>query len=346
MSFNVSVIVPVYNTAKYLHECIDSIITQTIFDTIEIILVNDGSTDDSPKICDSFGSKYKNIIVIHQQNAGVSAARNAGIEKASGKYIGFVDSDDCIFSEMYERLFLNAEKTNADMSFCGFVFCSSDGEVDIKYPFPRNEAIERKYIQQDIYNFLLKGESFNTCCNKLFKRLTIEESNIRFKVYKKNGEDRRFTIDFLANCDVVCYTPYMGYYYRLVSTSAIQTPRKDYIDNYIRQYYEDFELFEALGVDIEVIAENSGYKLLEQAIVGIYFAQNKLRGQERRAVVKSIIYNEEIRIHLYNNWKKILSQKTRYEKLLFLMIRAKSIFGLKIVMLTMKAKNDLMGCKA
>lgn len=345
MSIDVSVIVPVYKTEQYLRECLESIIAQTIFDRIEIILVNDGSPDHSPEICDEYAQKHPNISVIHQENAGVSAARNAGIKKATGQYIGFVDSDDCIFPEMVERLLEIAEKTNADMSVCKFVHCLPDAEVTVHYPLPENEALDGVCSQEKLYVLLLQEESFNTCCNKLFKRPIIINSNIAFIVGRKNGEDRRFVIDFLKHCGAVCYTPYTGYYYRFVSTSAIQASHKDYIDNYLRQYHEDFELFEALGVDRVVIEENSGYKLLAQAIVGLYFAENKLMGQERRTVIESIVYNGEIRKHLYKNWDKIISQKTRYEKSLFFMIRAKSVLGLRIVMLTMKTKNSIMGSK-
>lgn len=346
MSIDVSVIVPVYNTEKYLNDCIDSIVTQTIIERIEIILVNDGSTDDSPKICDSFALKYKNITVIHQENAGVSAARNVGIEKASGKYIGFVDSDDYIFPRMYEMLLKNAENTNADMSVCGFVHCLLDKEVFVHYPFLENKALDKQYIRERLYVFLLEGESFNSCCNKLFRRLTTINSSILFETGRKIGEDRRFVIEFLAKCGVACYTSYLGYYYRLVSTSAIQAPRKNYMENYIAQHYEDYELFKVLGVDLAVIEERSGLKLLEQAIVGIYFAENKLKGQERRTVIKAITYNREMCNHLYKNWEILMTEETRYKKLLFFMIRTKSVFGLRMVMLTMKTKNSLMRFKA
>ena len=95
----ISIIVPVYNVDKYLSKCIDSIISQT-YNDIELILVDDGSPDNSPKICDEYARKDNRIIVIHKENGGVSSARNAGLDIAKGKYIGFVDPDDYIVSEM------------------------------------------------------------------------------------------------------------------------------------------------------------------------------------------------------------------------------------------------------
>lgn len=342
MDIQISIIVPVYNTEKYLRECVGSIIAQTIFDRIEIILVDDGSADNSSDICNNFARKYDNMAVIHQANAGVSAARNAGIEKARGKYIGFVDSDDYIFPEMYARLFENAENTKADMSVCGFVHCFPDKEVSVRYPFPEHEPMEKDFIQNEIYTFMLKKESFNSCCNKLFSRQMIEKSNVRFQVGRTNGEDRRFTIDFLAKSDAVCYAPYMGYYYRLVPTSATQSSDTDCLGNFIKQYYEDFALFDTLGVDRRVIEKSTDLKLIAQALSCINFAVHKLTGKKRKKMMKSIVSNKEIRQCLHNNRKGLKRQVSKYEMLLYAMIWLKSIRGLGTVMLTMKIKNSLM----
>jgi glycosyltransferase involved in cell wall biosynthesis len=116
----ISVIVPVYNAEKYLNECIDSLIGQTFFYSMEVILIDDGSTDNSPSLCDSYSQKHENIKVIHQENSGVSVARNRGIEKAQGKYIGFVDADDYVYPEMYERLFKLAEERARTFPFAAF----------------------------------------------------------------------------------------------------------------------------------------------------------------------------------------------------------------------------------
>ena len=122
----VSVIVPVYNTEKYLAQCVDSILAQTLRD-IEVILVDDGSTDNSPAICDSYKSRDERIKVIHQQNKGLSAARNAGIRIASGKYIAFVDSDDFVDCKMYECMLHLAESENVPLVICtGFYYSDKD----------------------------------------------------------------------------------------------------------------------------------------------------------------------------------------------------------------------------
>ena len=118
----ISVIVPVYNCKKYIKKCVDSIINQT-FKDLEIILIDDGSTDESGKICDELKLKDSRIKVIHQENKGVSAARNEGVKASSGDYISFVDGDDYLSEDMYEFLYDNLKKSGADISVCGIVNC-------------------------------------------------------------------------------------------------------------------------------------------------------------------------------------------------------------------------------
>ena len=118
MDEKISVIVPVYNVEQYLERCVDSIINQT-YKNLEIILVNDGSTDNSGKLCDELAKRDDRIRVIHKENGGLSDARNTGIEEAEADLIGFIDSDDYIDENMYELLIDNLRETNADLSMCG-----------------------------------------------------------------------------------------------------------------------------------------------------------------------------------------------------------------------------------
>lgn len=115
----ISIIVPVYKVENYLSKCLDSMICQT-YKNIEIILVDDGSPDNSGKICDDYAKKDSRIKVIHKENGGLSDARNAGLKIATGKYIGFVDSDDYISVEMYEKLYNQAKKEDADIACCNY----------------------------------------------------------------------------------------------------------------------------------------------------------------------------------------------------------------------------------
>ena len=120
----ISVIIPVYKVEKYLDRCLESIVNQT-YKNLEIILIDDGSPDNCPAICDEYAQKDSRIKVIHKANGGVSSARNKGIDVATGDYIGFVDSDDWIEPDMYETLIKNAEQYNSDISRCSYVISES-----------------------------------------------------------------------------------------------------------------------------------------------------------------------------------------------------------------------------
>ena len=127
----ISIIVPIYNVEKYLRKCIDSILNQS-YDNLQIILVDDGSPDNCPKICDEYLNKDNRIQVIHKSNGGLSSARNAGIKVANGKYIAFIDSDDYIELNMIEKLVNAIEKSNADLCICGIRWVNKDGTLFTK----------------------------------------------------------------------------------------------------------------------------------------------------------------------------------------------------------------------
>ena len=180
----ISVIVPVYNVEKYLRRCIDSILAQT-YTNLEIILVDDGSPDNCPAICDEYAEKDSRIKVIHQQNGGLSAARNAGLDIATGDYIGFVDSDDYISFEMYEKLLNILMESNSDLSICGMAYYDENSKcIDQECPLT-----DRTFSNLEIYGELQKELYwfYVNACPKLYKRFIFED--IRFpigKLYEDN----------------------------------------------------------------------------------------------------------------------------------------------------------------
>lgn len=160
----ISVIVPVYKVEKYLHRCVDSIINQT-YKNLEIILVDDGSPDNCPKICDEYAQKDQRIKVIHKKNAGISEARNAGLEIAQGEFVAFVDSDDYIDSTMYEKMLLLAQKEKNDLVLCGFKKVSEDGKIE-----NFNEKIMQEEIDftHGIPDYIFIDNTFGTVCRCLY----------------------------------------------------------------------------------------------------------------------------------------------------------------------------------
>ena len=139
----ISVIVPVYKVEQYLDKCISSIVNQT-YDNLEIILVDDGSPDNCPKICDNWAEKDQRIKVVHKQNGGLSSARNEGIVVATGKYISFIDSDDYIDSQTYEKMIFSITSTEADMCICGMKWVNEDGSLfqGVQESTVKNEVLE------------------------------------------------------------------------------------------------------------------------------------------------------------------------------------------------------------
>lgn len=169
----ISVIVPVYNVEDYLSKCLDSIINQS-YDNLEIIIVNDGSTDKSGDICEHYASQDDRIILVHQENQGLSMARNNALDIARGEYIGFVDSDDWIAPDMFYTLYSNAIKYDADISMCNFYYVYQNGE---KSPYS-NESADIKVLE-GVYKIAHNIRLSNNCVwNRLYKRYLFDD--IRF----------------------------------------------------------------------------------------------------------------------------------------------------------------------
>ena len=173
----ISVIVPVYKVEKYLDRCVESIVNQT-YKNLEIILIDDGSPDNSPQMCDEWAKKDKRIKVIHKQNAGVSGARNDGLKIATGDYISFVDSDDYVDKCMFEKMLMTIHKNNSDLAMCFYSNVYEDGKIENVYEknlklangnnifgfyilqnaIRKNNILETEYILAGVYRTLYKKE--------------------------------------------------------------------------------------------------------------------------------------------------------------------------------------------
>lgn len=191
MKPKVSIIVPIYNMEKYLEKCIDSIVNQTL-SNIEIILVNDGATDSSGKIIDKYAKKDNRIKVINKENGGQGAARNEGIDVASGEYIGFVDSDDWIDLDMYEKMYEIAKEEDLDISICSRKIWSEGYELKSTIEV-KNELVNNieKDIPSYIVDYLLYPNTVSAC-NKIYRLKTIKENNIKFYSVDNVGSEDMF----------------------------------------------------------------------------------------------------------------------------------------------------------
>ncbi len=204
----VSIIVPVYNVAQYLEQCLDSVVRQTLKD-VEIILVDDGSTDDSAKICRKYELQDARVKLISQHNQGLAAARQAGLDIATGEYIGFVDSDDWLELNMYEKMYQAAQKHDADIVFCN-VYRNEDKKEKAYFA---SGYYDRQKMEEVIFPNLLAGfdrhggETTIRWCNwlRLYKKQLIDAHHITFDKRFRRCQDLPFTFE--------CTIHAQSYYY-------------------------------------------------------------------------------------------------------------------------------------
>ncbi|MBE5916738.1 MAG: glycosyltransferase [Pseudobutyrivibrio ruminis] len=210
----ISIIVPIYNVSKYLDKCVESILNQN-YKNIELILVDDGSTDGSKKKCDDWAQKDTRVVVIHKENGGSADSRNVGMEAAKGDYIGFVDSDDWIAPEMYEKLMDAIQERNLDMSVCFFKAVS-----DENYEFNNTEYPTTEYTGRDFANLIIaekKPRISYAIWKCLYKREVIKD--IKFYKGVHYNEDAVFLIESLWNAKKMAFIDAPMYYYRVHGSS-------------------------------------------------------------------------------------------------------------------------------
>lgn len=203
----ISVIVPAYNAAPWLSDCLNSILRQT-YKNLEVIVIDDGAIDETPQIIDGYAKKDARIVAIHQKNAGLVAVRNRGIEVASGDFITFVDADDTITPDMYDRLLKNALKYNADISHCGICFCFPDGHEELHY------GTGKVKIQNSFEGLkdLLEGTFVEpSLCNKLYRAPLLKESCLDETVL--NNEDLLRNFVLFGRSTRSIYEDFCGYHY-------------------------------------------------------------------------------------------------------------------------------------
>lgn len=248
MSKKVSVVVPIFNAKKYLETCLTSIQNQS-YKNIEIILVNDGSTDGSDEICEELKVKDARINVVNQENRGPAAARNRGIEIANGTYIQFVDADDQIKQTMIENLVSSLENTHADLAICGYETINNTFLPSINGYFDQKTFLN--YVGQLYKEIILPSP-----CNKMYRLKNIKEKHIRFPESYSLGEDLLYNLTFLQHCSSVYVIEESFYMYQQNQDSLTNTYTPDmYKIN--RELYQKIKAF--LSENNSLTAENHLY---------------------------------------------------------------------------------------
>lgn len=267
----VSVVMPVYNVEKYIRASIESVLAQTYTD-FELIIVDDGSPDHSPQICDEYASKNSQIKVIHKLNGGRSSARNAGVDQANGKYILFIDSDDTIEPDLLEKVIPVAEKENADVTIFGIrTVVMKDGkqvsEKDgshKKQIFSTHNEIEENFVN------LAEQSMWNHPVDKLFRKAIITDNGVRSNsFYDRVCEDTVFLLDLFPYVQKICVIEGCFYNYYIRDTQSVVMK---FIPERYEKYYGRFcktkELFDTFNESNK--NEHYLYKLYCSFIIWAY----------------------------------------------------------------------------
>ncbi|MCR5421897.1 MAG: glycosyltransferase [Lachnospiraceae bacterium] len=266
----ISVVLPVYNVEKYLPECLDSLINQSYKD-IEIIIVNDGSTDNSEAICREYALKNKNIKLYTKQNAGLGYARNTGIEHANGEYVLFLDSDDVFKKELVENLVEGIDENRIDTCVGGFERISEEGKDIGSY----GKADIAEYCGDEIMENLLPrlfGSSPDkqdgiviSACNTLYSMKIIKINNLRFESEREyTSEDLFFNLEYFKYSTGVRFNGCRDYLYRINPTSLSHKYRQDRFEMKQKIYIEGCKRLKNAG-----IYENTKYRFMKYYLIGM-----------------------------------------------------------------------------
>ena len=224
MDCKVSVVIPFYNGIEYLEECVRSVQAQTLRE-IEILLVDDGSVDGSGDLADKLASRDDRMHVIHQENQGLSGARNSGIDASHGDYIGFVDADDLVDPQMYEKLYDAAVSLSCEVVTCTYNSFRETGLIAVTEPlFPMHTRLDAQDVRREMPRLVRDG-SLMFVWRRLYAASLLRGQNIRFDRDLRICEDATFCMECLLRADGVAAIPDCLYHYRFVSTSLIRSKK-------------------------------------------------------------------------------------------------------------------------
>lgn len=317
----VSVIIPVYNVEKFLIKCLGSVINQTYLN-LEIILVDDGSTDSSGKICDEFALKDNRICVIHKENGGLSSARNAALDIATGEYICFVDSDDFICENLISESIAKIQETDSDV--CMFSHFTTDGQSESVEYLPLNKDVyEKDDIKKNIIPLFIGQKSakepplLGFVCRQLFRRDVIGEQKFRSE-REYYAEDIVFDLEFYLKANKMCVVNKPLYYYRYVETSLSNRYRNNLFDKLVKLLSFKQNLVKEYNiVDCEERMIRSTFRAVIGSALNVKKAPN-LSKQEKKNELKTIVCNPLVRAAI-----KKVKPKGIKETVFFILLKLK-----------------------
>lgn len=339
----ISIIVPVYNVDQYLNKCIESILNQS-YKTFELILINDGSSDNSGEICKNFKTLDTRVTVIEQKNQGVSAARNRGLKEAKGDFICFIDSDDWI-TENYLNDFFDKKDVVSDLYFQGY---TNFNETDNSYSY-KHFPVTNIYINYNIqipYIYSETNKLINSPCFKLFKNEIIKKNKILFDLNLSYGEDHLFVLNYLLYVNSISVSEHYGYIYVHRKGESLTNTRLSH--DKIIYYAQNILNARNNIVNKFKITENSFKYFIKYeyalycivAVTSLYEFKSNIKPIERKAKLNSTInhINDDklLRGITFNNYyyfiiSKIIRQRVLNRDLLLLIfIRTKKYIKIKL----------------
>ena len=305
----VSIIIPAYNAGKYIARTIEGVMRQTIADW-ELIIVDDGSKDDTPGICDTFASKDSRIRVVHKSNGGVSAARNTGLDEAQGRYITFLDADDFFVPQYLEALTHSIGR--AEMSAFPYKEVCSDGELPSA--FEEFEPTSEQYTLQEGYILLVKKNLLHSPYCKLFVNEIVTKNVIRFEESVAMGEDLLFNLAYLENVKTLAIGNQKVYYYIRENSQLSRDIRADYAELQIRFYQDKAAFCERHHINYSAAADRFG--ILYDAFASVAKSQS-ISKKNKLHSLKNIQDSKMVKDYLQQN-----SPQSAKEFLFRLMLRA------------------------
>jgi len=293
--FKISVIIPVYNAERYLKKCLDSLLEQT-FQDYEVIIINDGSKDSSGEICEEYKKLNSKIQVIHQENQGVSKARNTAIEKAQGEWLFFLDADDELFKNSLETLYSHTKGVDIVIGEC--VVYSTEGRVIFTPPKTFIEHLDKNSTFKLLYRpyFIYQGY----LCNKLYKRTILTDNNIRFNEKISFGEDKLMIVEYMSHCKNSTYTSQPVYKYYRREESAMNSINISFNRKYISSFHAEVESCNYISTVKDIKKEIREYA--QECIVNAYFA---ITSHMKRFSVKEDGTIKELKSIMYNKVPKL-----------------------------------------
>jgi glycosyltransferase involved in cell wall biosynthesis len=256
---DISIIVPIYNSEKYLERCLNSIVLQN-YEDFELILINDGSTDNSLKICNKYQNNYSRVNVVNLENNGVSFARNLGMKYARGEFILFVDSDDWLHENYIIDLINQIRNQGVDCVLQGFIRVDEDGSIlkSIKLGNSKisSTEYEKLFFENDILFYL-------TPFAKIFRRSIIEDNNLKFNTRFTYGEDNIFCLEYLRYCNSIYLSDSANYFYTLDLNSLSSRLLKPLC------YYEPYKYIEELFRNSFNLNYSSNKRIIQKLTVFI-----------------------------------------------------------------------------